>query len=73
VTTALDSNTTTANINVTFPHFGESFDYYYGTEGRSFSSQYVFRVDNASARPIGLIGVHEWDSIDTDISFGPKE
>jgi hypothetical protein len=73
VITSLSSNTTADNINAAFPLFGQAMDYYYGAEGNLFWSQYVFRVDNASAPHVGLIGMHEWDSIDTDISFGPKD
>jgi len=33
-------------------------------------SNYWFRVDNGSTPHIGSIGLHPWDSFETDISFG---
>jgi hypothetical protein len=32
-------------------------------------SAYMYRVDNATALPIAVIGEHVWDSFDTDIPF----
>jgi hypothetical protein len=66
-------NVTAENITSIFPNFGRALSYNYSPEDLWFSSQYVFRVANASAPHIGVIGVNEWDSIETDISFGPKD
>jgi hypothetical protein len=37
------------------------------------TQSYYFRVDNTTAPHIGSIGLHEWDSFETDISFGQAE
>ncbi|KAG8811526.1 hypothetical protein FRC17_002411 [Serendipita sp. 399] len=33
---------------------------------------WTYRVDNRTAKPIGVIGKHSWDSFDTDITFTQK-
>ncbi|KAG8820876.1 hypothetical protein FRC17_009990 [Serendipita sp. 399] len=33
---------------------------------------WTYQVDNRTAKPIGVIGKHSWDSFDTDISFAQK-
>ncbi|KAG8860698.1 hypothetical protein FRC20_011572 [Serendipita sp. 405] len=31
--------------------------------------EWAYRIDNATAKPAGVIGMHPWDSFDTDITF----
>ncbi|KAG8812473.1 hypothetical protein FRC19_003113, partial [Serendipita sp. 401] len=31
--------------------------------------EWAYKIDNATAKPIGVIGMHPWDSFDTDITF----
>jgi hypothetical protein len=40
------------------------------TTDPNYTPSYWFRVDNASSPHIGSLGLHTWDSFDTDISFG---
>lgn len=49
------------------------FSIYYLNESFLYPSQYVLQTDNATAPHIGVIGAHPWDTVNTDISFGPKD
>ncbi|KAG8763942.1 hypothetical protein FRC15_007821 [Serendipita sp. 397] len=31
--------------------------------------EWAYKIDNATVKPIGVIGMHPWDSFDTDITF----
>ncbi|KAG8840419.1 hypothetical protein FRB91_006112 [Serendipita sp. 411] len=42
------------------------------TENNATYSWVSFKTDNETAKPIGVIGVHTWDSFDTDIAFAQK-
>ncbi|KAG8846428.1 hypothetical protein FRB91_000823 [Serendipita sp. 411] len=35
--------------------------------------QWTYQIDNRTAKPIGVIGMHPWDGFDTDIMFTQKE
>lgn len=72
------ATTNTTDTNATTPMTAENTDgvtypYTHGESGELFYSQYVFRVDNATAPHVGVIGTHKWDSFDTEISFGPGD
>lgn len=47
--------------------------YSYGNGSDTFSSSYIFQLDNVTTPTVGLIGKHSWDSVDTDIGLGPKD
>ncbi|KAG8776563.1 hypothetical protein FRB91_000797 [Serendipita sp. 411] len=35
--------------------------------------EWTYQIDNRTAKPIGVIGMHPWDGFDTDIAFTQKE
>ncbi|KAG8817580.1 hypothetical protein FRC17_011167 [Serendipita sp. 399] len=40
-----------------------------GNHGNFTFEGFMYRVDNETAKPVGVIGMHPWDSFDTDIQF----
>ncbi|KAG8820878.1 hypothetical protein FRC17_009992 [Serendipita sp. 399] len=42
---------------------------YFDPDSKQNMSIPTYRTDNETARPIGVVGAHVWDSFDTDITF----
>ncbi|KAG8854969.1 hypothetical protein FRB91_002859 [Serendipita sp. 411] len=62
-----DVTATPYEYNYTYPELLEN-----GTETTQTSKSWMYRVDNDTLKPVGVIGRHQWDSFDTEISFTQK-
>jgi hypothetical protein len=66
------------DVSTVLYHLPNNTNWTYAIQGpdgnaRTFTTPLVYRLDNTSTPHIGHLGMNEWDSIPTDISFGPKD